>query len=116
MPSLGCRTREFYPQTITAPAALRNELDQVRAQGWAVSNQEWDVDMTAIGVPLRGLNDTVIAALTITGFTHDLPEKRSQNAPQNFKPSPTTTDGCWLNPMCGLRTKRKTSASCQGFF
>ena len=29
--------------------------------------------MTAVAVPLLGLTGTVIAAVSITGFTHDLP-------------------------------------------
>src|SRR5699024_9441675 len=61
--------------TITDPQKLSKELDTVARQGWAVSNNEWDADMTAVAVPLRGTNNRVVAAVTITGFTHDLPSK-----------------------------------------
>lgn len=63
----------FTEHTLTDPARLAQEFAEVRRRGWAVSNNEWDADMTAIAVPLLGLNGTVIAAVTITGFTHDLP-------------------------------------------
>lgn len=63
----------FTDHTITDPKALAAELALVRERGWAVSDNEWDEDMTAVGVPLLGSNGTVIAAVTITGFTHDLP-------------------------------------------
>lgn len=63
----------FTEHTITAPEDLVAELALVRERGWAVSNNEWDADMTAVAVPLLGLSGTVIAAVTITGFTHDLP-------------------------------------------
>ena len=55
------------------PALMSSELDRVQQQRWAVSNNEWDADMTAIGVPLLGSQDRVVAAVTVTGFTHDLP-------------------------------------------
>jgi DNA-binding IclR family transcriptional regulator len=70
---LAAPLQRFTPQTITSPQDLRNELALVRERGWAVSDHEWDEDMTALGVPLLGNHSTVIAALTITGFSHDLP-------------------------------------------
>lgn len=63
----------FTPQTITTAPELTAEFARVRARGWAASNNEWDEDMTAVGVPLLGNHQHVIAAVTITGFTHDLP-------------------------------------------
>ena len=63
----------FTDRTITDPKNFAAELAAVRDRGWATSDNEWDVDMTAVGVPLAGSNGTVIAAVTITGFTHDLP-------------------------------------------
>lgn len=65
----------FTNSTITDPQALSKELDIVSRQGWAVSNNEWDADMTAVAVPLHSTNNRVIAAVTITGFTHDLPSE-----------------------------------------
>ncbi|MDN6411300.1 MAG: IclR family transcriptional regulator C-terminal domain-containing protein, partial [Yaniella sp.] len=63
----------FTQWTITDQQQLLDELDAVKRQGWATSNNEWDADMTAVAVPLRGLSGQVLAAVTITGFTHDLP-------------------------------------------
>lgn len=63
----------FTQWTITDPNKIIAELHAVKKQGWAASNNEWDDDMTAVAVPLRGVNDQVLAAVTITGFTHDLP-------------------------------------------
>lgn len=64
---------QFTDRTILEPAQFRDELTTVRERGWAVSDNEWDNDMTAVAVPLLGVNSQVIAAVTITGFTHDLP-------------------------------------------
>lgn len=63
----------FTERTLTDPDLLAEEFSKVRQGGWAASNNEWDADMTAVAVPLLGLSGTVIAAVTITGFTHDLP-------------------------------------------
>lgn len=70
---LSAPVERFTDQTITAPEELLRELATVREQGWAVSNNEWDNDMTAVAVPLWDVSGQVIAAVTITGFTHDLP-------------------------------------------
>lgn len=61
------------PATITDEEALREELDRVRAQGWAASNEEWEQHITAVAVPLRLPGGDVEAALTVTGPTRSLP-------------------------------------------
>lgn len=66
---------DFTQWTITDHDKLLRELDVVKSQGWATSNNEWDIDMTAVAVPVRGLSGQVLAAVTITGFTHDLPSE-----------------------------------------
>ncbi|WFP17486.1 IclR family transcriptional regulator [Citricoccus muralis] len=60
-------------RTITDPEALRAELETVRAQGWAASNEEWEQHITAVAVPLRLHDGRVEATLTVTGPTHSLP-------------------------------------------
>lgn len=59
--------------TITDPEALKAELAQVRKQGWAASNEEWEQHITAVAVPLRLHDGRVEATLTVTGPTHSLP-------------------------------------------
>ncbi len=82
---LASSLEKFTERTITDPECLAQELTQVRQQGWAVSNNEWDADMTAVAVPLLGLSGTVIAAVTITGFTHDLPPESFQARAQELQ-------------------------------
>lgn len=65
--------RQYTDLTITDHDELVTELATVKERGWAVSNNEWDPDMTAVAVPWLGTDNQVIAAVTITGFTHDLP-------------------------------------------
>jgi len=75
---LSAKLETFTEHTITDPVCLAEEFALTKERGWAVSNNEWDADMTAVAVPLLGLSGTVIAAVSVTGFTHDLP-------PETFK-------------------------------
>ncbi|TAK53917.1 MAG: IclR family transcriptional regulator [Gammaproteobacteria bacterium] len=55
------------PQTITAPKALRAELDKVRESGVAVSLGESVPGAAAIAAPVFGAHGTVTAAIVIGG-------------------------------------------------
>jgi DNA-binding IclR family transcriptional regulator len=55
------------PHTITDPARLRRELQEVRQNGYAVSFEETDLGVAGISVPVRDHLDRVIASLSISG-------------------------------------------------
>lgn len=57
------------PATITDPAALRAELERVRADGFAVAVDELETGLAAVAVPVRGASGEVVAALSVTGPT-----------------------------------------------
>ena len=76
---LNAELESFTPRTITDPTCLAEEFTVIKERGWAVSNNEWDADMTAVAVPALGLSGAVIAAVSITGFTHDLPPETFQS-------------------------------------
>lgn len=63
----------FTERTLTTAAGLSGELERVREQGWAASNEEWEERITAVAVPLVLPGGRVEAALTVTGPTHVLP-------------------------------------------
>jgi len=56
-------------KTIVDPARMRNELAQIRQQGFAVSNGEWILDASGIAAPIFDRGGEVVAALTISGPT-----------------------------------------------
>lgn len=56
----------FTEHTITDPAALAKELDRVRAQGYAIDDEEISRGLTCIGAPIFGRRGEVIAALSLT--------------------------------------------------
>jgi len=52
--------------TITNPNDLLAELERVRAQGYAIDDEEISRGLTCIGAPIYGLNGEVIAAMSLT--------------------------------------------------
>jgi DNA-binding IclR family transcriptional regulator len=55
------------PRTITDPAVLRAELDEIRAQGWAVSEGEVVPGAASLAVPLFGQAGVVVGAINVSG-------------------------------------------------
>jgi len=61
------RSLKRYTQyTIVSPEALRQELETVAAQGYAVSDQECVLGCRCVAVPVRNRQEKVIAALSIS--------------------------------------------------
>jgi IclR family pca regulon transcriptional regulator len=58
--------RRHTSRTITSPSVLRTELDRVRAQGWAIVDQELEEGLRSIAAPVRDRGGRVIAAANIS--------------------------------------------------
>ena len=56
--------------TITDPAKLRNELEQIREKGYAYSDQEFIVGARAISAPVLDERGIVAASLTLSAPVH----------------------------------------------
>jgi IclR family pca regulon transcriptional regulator len=56
----------YTPYTINSKERLKLELARVRNQGWALSEQQLDLNSRGIAVPLRDRNGQVQAALSVT--------------------------------------------------
>ena len=54
------------PTTITTGEGLATEVERVRRQGWAIDNQENEIDGRCIGGPITGEDGRVLAALSIS--------------------------------------------------
>lgn len=55
----------YTDQTITDAARLREQVTQIRAQGYAMTKEELAQGSTSIAVPLRGRGSAVVASLGI---------------------------------------------------
>lgn len=53
--------------TIVSPARLRAELRRVRAEGWALIDQELEPGVRSVAAPIRDGTGRAIAALNVTG-------------------------------------------------
>ena len=56
----------FTEKTITDPKALSEELKRVKAQGYAIDNEEISRGLTCIGAPIFDSDGNIIAALSLT--------------------------------------------------
>lgn len=63
-------------KTITAPEQLAQELQQIRAQGYAITREELEVGFVATAAPIYDHTNTVIAALSLGGPRITLTEDR----------------------------------------
>ncbi|RCV56292.1 IclR family transcriptional regulator [Marinitenerispora sediminis] len=58
--------RPLTPHTITSPARLRAEIDRVRAQGWAIVDQELEEGLRSVAAPIRDREGRVVAAANVS--------------------------------------------------
>ncbi len=72
--SILARTRleRFTSQSVTDESQLRKILDQVRRQGYAIADEEWEYGLRAIAVPLRNKRGEVVAAMNAAGSNRNL--------------------------------------------
>ncbi len=66
----------FTDNTITEPARLREVLEEIRAEGYAVDNEEHEDGIRCVAVPVRDNGGKVVAALSISGSSLEFDEDR----------------------------------------
>jgi len=55
------------PNTITEADALRRELATVRARGYAIDDEEVEIGLRCLAVPIRNYTGAVVASLSVAG-------------------------------------------------
>lgn len=67
------------PQTLTSKPALTAELAKIRKQGYAIDDQENEIEGRCIGAPIHGPDGRVVAALSISSpvFRADIARVRA---------------------------------------
>ncbi len=58
--------QRYLPNTLTSPAALRDELEIVRRNGWAIVDQELEEGLRAVATPIRDRDGHVLAAANLS--------------------------------------------------
>ena len=70
--TLDARLRQWNPvamtpRTIMDEQALRAELRLVAKRGWAENVEEGEIGVASVGAPIRGIDGTVAAAISVAG-------------------------------------------------
>jgi len=55
------------PRTVTDPARLRRQIDEVRVRGYAAIQEELEQGLNAVAAPVRQLDGDVAAAVSVSG-------------------------------------------------
>ena len=58
--------KSYTPRTLTAEAALRQEVCRVAAQGWALVDEELETGLRSLSVPVRRRSGQVVAAMNVS--------------------------------------------------
>ena len=61
--------RRFTPNTITQVRAMKKEVEHIRAQGYAIDDEEHEPGIRCVAVPVRNYTGKVIASISIAGRT-----------------------------------------------
>lgn len=81
-PGIGGPTRKraalerYTPATITDPAVLEQVLAEVRAQGWAATEGEFELGLNAVAAPVCAPDGGLVAALSVSAPSYRLPRER----------------------------------------
>ena len=108
--------RGLTGHTITSATALRRELRKIRAQGWALVDQELEEGLRSIAAPIRDADGQVIAAINVSthaGQPHPEQHRRGtaaaaarHGAPHRARPGPL--------PRVGPRPPRRLTGASRG--
>ena len=66
----------YTPRTVTDADVLRAELDEVVRVDWASTADELEIGLHAVAVPVRGMEGTVVAALSVSGPSYRMTTDR----------------------------------------
>lgn len=65
--------KPMTPRTETRITRLRALVDEVRAKGWALVDQELEEGLVSMAVPIRGASGRIIAAMNVSGQANRTP-------------------------------------------
>jgi DNA-binding IclR family transcriptional regulator len=75
-PILSAPLRAFTEKTVTSPAQLREELEATRQRGYGLDDEEFEVGIRAVSVPVCDIDGNVIAAMGVPGPSNRLTSER----------------------------------------
>jgi len=103
------RLTRYTDCTLVSAAALKVELERVRACGFAVENREWQADLCSLAVPIYENSMYPRAALTISGPARRFHRRRIPELAETLL-SQARLLAAALESQRGLRAARRISA------
>jgi len=79
-----CKPRSLTSRTVTDLVQLKAIIHSDREKGWSMVNQELEEGLCSISVPVRGRNDSIIAALNVSSQVSRTPP---QSMAKRFLPA-----------------------------
>ena len=73
---LARRLERYTEQTITDPARMRDELEQVRRMGYGIAEEELETGLSAVAAPIWNHEGQVVAIISVSGPSFRLPTER----------------------------------------
>jgi DNA-binding IclR family transcriptional regulator len=71
--------------TINTYRELKKELKQIREQNYAIDNEECEIGMRCVAIPVRNYTGEIVAGLSVTGPSARMPfQKIQEHLPQLF--------------------------------
>lgn len=65
--------------TITDPSELKHELDIIRRRGYGLDEEECELGLRCISMPLRNYTEQIVASLSVFGSTSDITDEAIQS-------------------------------------
>jgi len=69
---LNGKMRPFTPNTIIDPKILDKQLREIRRKGFAFDNEEVNIGINAVGVPIFNHEERVVAAVVVAGLSQGI--------------------------------------------
>jgi IclR family transcriptional regulator, KDG regulon repressor len=93
------------PNTITDLSKLLDELKCVRSQGFAVDNEEWEIGIRCVGVPVFSEDGRVFGAISVSGPAGRITREKAADLAKLIRQSAAK-----LSARLGYRLERSTSS------
>lgn len=81
----GCTFKKYTPNTITNIREFKKYLRDVRRQGWAMDDEEYQLGHRCIGAPVYDYRGTPVAAISASGSVRQLPDDILDSVIQEVK-------------------------------
>ena len=100
-------------RTIDSASPLKRELMTVSEQGWAVDDQEEELGVRCLAVPVRGGKGSVAAALGVTGTITQLREQDMERIVMTLKNTAALVESSQSRALYVRPKNRTPAAECQ---